>query len=103
MSEPEVNCNPEEDAEVAPPPQLLESNTPPMRAPGLPAVRTGSTGLREDGLLPEGSVESLLGNGEDAREEPASRRLTTVGIIEEDMAEERGKGEERKCRREITR
>ena len=39
-----------------------------------------SVGLREEGRLLEGSVESLGRLGEEAREESASKRLTTVGI-----------------------
>ena len=39
-----------------------------------------NVGFREDGRLPEGSVESLGKLGEEARDESASNRLTTVGI-----------------------
>ena len=49
----------------------------------LAALSAGWTGFRDEGRLPEGSADSLLGKlGDEAREDPTSKRLTTVGIRE---------------------
>ena len=71
-----------------PPPPPLGSSGPPLATElsadincEAGAALTGvCVGFREDGRLPEGSVESLGRLGEEAREESGSKRLTTVGI-----------------------
>ena len=62
---------------VEPPTTELSADMSCDAGAALEGVRVG---FRDEGRLLEGSVESLGRLGDEAREESASKRLTTVGI-----------------------